>query len=195
MRQPILLAVLTLPLLCASAFADCRDDILSAMARAVTSGPYRVETVITMSGVVSESAVDIVPGEAMHASSKGAGMRHETVVIGERAWMNTDGTWQVMPPELAAGAVAALKSAAEVGAMADFTGEVCSGPSSVEGREVLTYAFDLRTDGSISHNEVQVDAATGLPIRLEAQTDGAGFASSSVGLYTYDKSIVIKPPA
>ena len=194
MRQPILVAVLTLPLLGAPAFADCRDDILSSMSRAVTSGPYRVESVITMFGAVSESVVDIIPGEAMYASSKGPGMRHETVVIGERAWMNTDGTWQPMPPDLAAGAVDALKAAAAVATMAGFTGETCSGPTLVEGREVLIYTFENKVDDAIAQSEVQVDAETGLPVRVETRTEMSGSMSTSVGLYTYDKTIVITPP-
>lgn len=195
MRQPLLLATFVLPILAAPALADCGEEIRAAMVRAVTSGPYHIETVITMQDAVSESVVDIVPGEAMRASGTSGGLRHETIVIGEQAWMNTDGSWQEMPTEMAASAVAALKSATgDPDALGDISHETCLGASVADGREVLTYSYEITSNGIISHSDVLVDSGTGLPIRTETQTNISGSNGTIVSTYTYDAAITVKAP-
>jgi hypothetical protein len=195
MRQPLLLAIFVLPILTAPALADCGEEIRAAMVRAVTSGPYHLETVVTLQGVVSESVVDIVPGKAMRALGSSGGLRHETVVIGEQGWMNTDGTWQEMPAEMAADAVAALKSATgSPDALGKISGESCLGASVSDGREVLTYSYDITSNGIISHSDVLVDSGTGLPIRTEMQTNISGSNGTIVSTYTYDAAITVEAP-
>lgn len=195
MRQPLLLATLALPILATPALADCGAEIRAAMVRAVSSGPYRVETVITMQGSVSESVVDIVPGEAMRASGTSGGLRHETVVIGEQAWMNTDGAWQEMPAEMSASAVAALKSATgDPNALGEISGETCQGPPVSDGRDVLTYSYQITSNGTSSHSDVLVDTGTGLPIRSETQTLISGSMGTIVSTYTYDAAITVEAP-
>ena len=195
MRQPLLLATFLLPILTAPALADCGEEIRAAMVRAVTSGPYHIETVITMQDAVSESFVDIVPGEAMRASGTSGGLRHETIVIGEQAWMNTDGSWQEMPAGMAASAVAALKSATgDPDGLGDISHETCLGASVADGREVLTYSYEITSNGIISHSDVLVDSATGLPIRTETQTNISGSNGTIVSTYTYDAAITVEAP-
>jgi hypothetical protein len=195
MRQPLLLAIFVLPILTAPGLADCGEEIRAAMVRAVTSGPYHLETVVTLQGVVSESVVDIVPGKAMRALGSSGGLRHETVVIGEQAWMNTDGSWQKMPGEMEAGAVAALEAATgDPGALGEISDETCTGPGVWGGRAVLAYSYDITSNGTVSHSDVLVDAGTGLPIRTETQTQISGSSSTIVSTYTYDAAITVEAP-
>lgn len=166
-----------------------------AMKRAIASGPYRVESVATMPDAVSESRVDIVPGKAMHAVSTSGELQYQTIVIGQRAWMNTDGSWQEMPAEMAATTVAGLKSAAaDPDTLGVISGETCLGASVVDGRDVLRYSYDMSTSGTLGHSDVMVDAATGLPIRTETQTTISGTMSTIVSTYTYDAAITVEAP-
>lgn len=195
MRQPLILALLALPTFTAPAFADCGEELRLAMKRAVTSGPYRVESIATMPGAVSESRIDIVPGKAMHAVSTSGELHYQTIVIGQRAWMNTDGSWQEMPAEMAASTVAGLKSAAaDPDTLGVISGETCLGASVVDGREVLRYSYDMSTSVAVGHSDVLVDADTGLPFRTETQTTISGMVSHIVSTYTYDAAITVEPP-
>jgi hypothetical protein len=195
MRQPLFLAILALPIFTAAALADCSEDLRLAMKRAVTSGPYRVESTATMPDAVSESRIDIVPGKAMHAVSTSGDLHYQTIVIGQRAWMNTDGSWQEMPAEMAAATVAGLKSAAaDPDTLGAISGETCLGAGVVDGRDVLRYSYDMRASGAVGHSDVLVDADTGLPIRTETQTTISGMVSKIVSTYTYDAAITVEAP-
>ncbi len=195
MRQPLLLALLALPVFTAPALANCGEELRLAMKRAISSGPYRVESMVTMPEAVSESRVDIVPGKAMHAVSTSGDLHHQTIVIGQRAWMNTDGSWQEMSGEMAAAAVAGLKSAAaDPDTLGIISGETCLGASVVDGRDVLRYGYDMRTSEAVGHSDVLVDAQTGLPIRTETRTTISGMVGTIVSTYTYDAAITVAAP-
>lgn len=195
MRQPLFFALLALPIFTAPALADCGEELRLAMKRAITSGPYRVQSTATMPEAVSESRIDIVPGKAMHAVSTSGELHYQTIVIGQRAWMNTDGSWQEMTGEMAATTVAGLKSAAaDPDTLGAISGETCLGASVVDGRDVLRYSYDMSTGETASHSDVLVDANTGLPVRTEMQTTIAGMVSNIVSTYTYDAAITIEPP-
>jgi len=189
MRILLGLAVACLPLLAVPAFADCADEIRSAMIAMANAGPQRiVSTARTKAGVI-EMVSEKVPG-AMHSRSVSGGVT-EFTVVGDRAWSKNGDDWTELPAETAAGFAAGL-GAESRNAFENISDAECPGLD--RHTFLISYRLTYRDGGAIVKAAIEADPVTGLPRRLQTWNSVAGEKSTAISQFTYDASITVTAP-
>lgn len=176
------------------AFADpCVDEIKAAMGKAMTSGPMRMESTITGATAMSMKG-EIVPPANMHAVVDTAGQVIEMTILDGKAWMNMAGAWMELPAAAAEQMTAGFNMA-DTSALDAMTDAKCLGTTNVNGKDVLSYSWNLAVDGSTTVNRAFVDPASGAPTRMETDVTAQGALTNVVVDYTYDPAVTITAPA
>ena len=65
----------------------------------------------------------------------------------------------------------------------------------VNGKDVLSYSWNLAVEGSTTANRAFVDPANGAPTRMETDVTASGAVTNVVVDYTYDPAVTITAPA
>ena len=176
------------------ALADpCVDEIKAAMGKAMTSGPMRMESTITGPTSMSMKG-EIVPPANMHAVVDAGGQVIEMTILDGKAWMNMAGIWTELPAA-AAEQMAAGFNMADTSALDAMTDAKCNGTTTVDGKELLSYSWNLDVDGSSTVNRAFVDPASGAPTRMETDVTAAGAVTNVVVDYAYDPAVTVTAPA
>lgn len=171
----------------------CVDEIKAAMGKAMTSGPMRMESTITGATAMSMKG-EIVPPANMHAVVDTAGQVIEMTILDGKAWMNMAGAWTELPAAAAAQMTAGFNMA-DTSALDAMTDAKCNGTTNVNGKDVLSYSWNLAVDGSTTANRAFVDPANGAPTRMETDVTASGAVTNVVVDYTYDPAVTITAPA
>ena len=176
------------------ALADpCVDEIKAAMGKAMTSGPMRMESTITGPTSMSMKG-EIVPPANMHAVVDAGGQVIEMTILDGKAWMNMAGIWTELPAA-AAEQMAAGFNMADTSALDAMTDAKCNGTTTVDGKDLLSYSWNLDVDGSSTVNRAFVDPASGAPTRMETDVTAAGAVTNVVVDYAYDPAVTVTAPA
>jgi len=182
------------PFAATPALADpCVDEIKAAMGKAMTSGPMRMESTITGPTSMSMKG-EIVPPANMHAVVDTGGQVIEMTILDGKAWMNMAGIWTELPAA-AAEQMAAGFNMADTSALDAMTDPKCNGTTTVDGKELLSYSWNLDVDGSSTVNRAFVDPASGAPTRMETDVTAAGAVTNVVVDYAYDPAVTVTAPA
>lgn len=189
MRIPMF-AVVALSAAVSPALADCKAD-LSALLKAQTSTPYRVEMTSTANGQSNRMTAEVIFPDSFHIKADGM----EMVMVNQKAWMNAGGTWQAMPAEAGASISSMIASGVSKGieAVKDVK---CLGSQDYEGQSYEAYSFATSGEamGISSTANVTLYAEGGMPAWLVVDGEAMGTKSVTVQKITPDPSISIKPP-
>ena len=178
------------------ASAACLDDIRTALALSMTSGPYRFTTAISAEAMTMSVVGSVIPPNAMHSTTELGGTTQEIIVVGDEGWMNTaESGWVVMPPDLTQTLQAAIEGLS-ASLWLDLENPQCLGAQTVEGSAYLAYGFEYTVGGATSVTTVYADPASGRPLRMQALATADGKTTTVTTRYAYDPAIVIAlPPA
>ncbi|MET3927632.1 hypothetical protein [Devosia sp. 2618] len=191
--------VLFFPNVSMPASADCIGDIVDAISRRVTGGPYQSITTVPTADLQFETVSTFVPPKAYAGVSSIGDTRTEVVVIGDEARMrNTNAftgaapAWMKLPP----GAATPLRSGAE-GRVApeELRGAHCPGERRKEGAPYQFYSYSYSRQARSFNVELLVDPVTGLPVEERISAAGDGSANTAVTLYRYDDTVTVDRPA
>lgn len=171
----------------------CVDEIKAAMGKAMTSGPMRMESTISGATPMSMKG-EIVPPANMHAVVDTAGQVIEMTILDGKAWMNMAGAWMELPAAAAEQMTAGFNMA-NTDALDSMTDAKCNGTTSVNGKDVLSYSWNLAVNGSSTVTRAFVDPASGAPTRMETDVTAQGTVTNVVVDYTYDPTVTITAPA
>jgi len=174
-------------------FADpCVDEIKAVMGKAMNSGPMRMESTISGATAMTMKG-EIVPPANMHAVVDTAGQVIEMTILDGKAWMNMAGNWMELPAAAAEQMTAGFKLA-DTGALDAMTDPKCNGTTNIDGKDLLSYSWNLDADGNATVNRVFVDPANGAPARVETDVTSSGVVTNVVVTYVYDPAITITAP-
>jgi hypothetical protein len=177
------------------AFADpCIDEITAAMGSALAAGPVRIDASIETPAGPMRIISEIVPPDAMHLELETSTEVTEVTMLGDQAWLNADGTWMALPPEAAAEMTGTLDMTPTPEQLATMRDTRCDGPTTVDGRQLLSYAYTADGESGTATNRFFIDPASKTPVRMESDLFVNGGKGSMVVSYTYDPAITVTPP-
>ena len=189
MRLVLSFVVVCLPFVAAPAFADCADEVRTALASLAQAGPQRIVSTSETKDGVTELISATVPG-AMHSRRTSDGVVSELTLLGDRAWSKDGDSWSELPVEKAAGLAAALK--ADSSMTFESIGDV-----ECLGIDTNTFLQSYRlsyVDVSVRiRAALQADPQTGLPSVLQTWSTGGG-KSTAISRFSYDASIIVEAP-
>jgi outer membrane lipoprotein-sorting protein len=184
MRRMLTAVALTIAVSTAAystAYADCKDEVSSALERQRKTSGFRMDTtMITEDGKV-DMTVDYALPDRMRQVVKSTKDPDpvETVVVGKYAWSHQQGQpWVPLNPKLTESLVSQMEET--LGDNPDPIGDfACLGKRSLDGKEMLAYEGENedpnKKDDPNAKNKpklpdrpvrvIYVDATTGLPMR------------------------------
>ena len=182
MRRPLtaLLTVSICALSSAAAYADCKDEVATALERQRQSSGFRMETkMITEDGKVDMTVDYVLPNRMRQiVTSTKDPVPVETVVVSPYAWTRRKGEpWALLNPQLTGQLISQMDETVgkDTGEVGEFE---CLGKKAVDGEQMLAYQGENDPPGpknvrakdkpKLPNRPVRViyvDATTGLPMR------------------------------
>lgn len=184
MRRMLTAVALTIAVSTAAsstAYADCKDEVSSALERQRKSSGFRMETTMISEDGKVDMTVDYVLPDRMRQVVKSANDPKpvETVVIGQNAWSRQQGeAWVPLNPKLTSDLVTQMQET--LGDNPDPIGDFsCLGKKPLDGKDMLAYQGEnedpnAKNDPNAKSKPklpdravrvIYVDATTGLPVR------------------------------
>jgi hypothetical protein len=207
---PSAAAFLLLAATAGSAAADCSTEVQEAVKKQTELKSFRMESnVISENGPLKITIDYVLPDRMRHVAVPASDPSPlETILIGDQAWANAGGGWQVVPDEEVQFLISQMKAAttASEEAVGDYD---CIGTETVEGRQLRGYRGLppkvkglKKPDGTPMRQTTQNDAIrivyidpdSGLPARsIYARADQLDKPIFKE-VYSYPKDISIEPP-
>ena len=175
---------------------DARAAVIAALVAQVQGGPYRMTTVTESSGAPFEVVGEVVPPDRYHTTNVFDGITTEMIIIGDVIWRKVDDTWTESSFVEGAAGLASINSPETItAAVSDAT---LVGSDTLAGVPVIVYRY-ISTFGEgefvvASDTTLWVDAASGLPLKIQSLSDIGGEKSTTTQTIVYDPSVTVKPP-
>ena len=175
---------------------DARAAVIAALVAQVQGGPYRMTTVTESSGAPFEVVGEVVPPDRYHTTNVFDGITTEMIIIGDVIWRKVDDTWIESSFVEGAAGLASINSPETItAAVSDAT---LVGSDTLAGVPVIVYRY-ISTFGEgefvvASDTTLWVDAASGLPLKIQSLSDIGGEKSTTTQTIVYDPSVTVKPP-
>lgn len=180
---------------------DCTKDVLAAFEKQRSSKAFRMAWTQATAEGSAEMTVDYIPPGKMLQTVKSAAMAgvQQTILVGDRAFAGSDGSFEELLPQFTQSIYAEVKSA--VGGPPPNIGAFeCVGTTSFDGKDLLAYRTadkDAKAGaaaGDALARTIYVDPAAGLPAyNVVAAASGKGEPVMKV-TYSYPTDIVIEAP-
>ena len=190
MRHVLRLAAFCLPLVAVPAFADCTGEIRQVLHGLMTAGPYTIVTAIKTGDSLEEATTRIIPPSAMRSRSVGGGRVTEMILLDGKAWMNYDGSWSELPPEIAEGMADTLLTEPTQ----EMVDAQCRGETIVEGKAYLAFSFGYAKSDTSSTITMYVDTHSRLPWRMLVTGKVGDATVKTVTTYSYGGDFDIVAP-
>jgi hypothetical protein len=169
--------------------------VSNAMAAQFSGGPYRALTTVESEGTITEMSAEVVPPANMHIVIGGGNM--EVILLDGTLWSKTGGSeWMQMgSPEMMQGMFDMISGQIE---RSELSNVQFVGSEPVMGEQADVYAFTstLGEGEQVMVSEVKlwISEASGLPIRMESTSSGAGVTSKATQTIEYDSTITVEAP-
>ena len=176
---------------------DAQEAVLNALRLQLTGGPYRAISTVAAEGTTTEMTAEVIPPSTMHLVIVAEGGNTEMIWTGEKLWMKSGETpWMEMPGgDMIQGMIDSVLTDVE---NSMITNVQLIGPESVEGEAATAYSYESSVgegDEMItSTNKLWISDVTGLPIKLESNSQAMGITSHTVQIIEYDESITTNHP-
>lgn len=193
----LLVAFASLLLLSMPAFADPREEVFAAWERMVEAGSYRSTLVTESAGLRYEQVIEIVLPDRLSMRGGPAG---EVVVTPEGAWMRPpeQAEWSEAPVSLRAMTQSLMGAEFIEQAKAGVQEVESLGAGEVDGQPTRRYRVRMTTTHfgveSKSVTLLDVDQASGRPLRQEIEAEAMGHLSRTVQGIEYLPELRIEPP-
>lgn len=169
--------------------------VSNAMAAQFNGGPYRAVTTVESEGTITEMTAEVVPPANMHIIIGGGNM--EVILLDGTLWSKTGGSeWMQMgSPEMMQGMFDMISGQIE---RSELTNVQFVGSEPVMGEQADAYTFTSTLgegeQAMVSEVKLWISQASGLPVRMESTSSGAGVTSKATQTIEYDSSITIEAP-
>lgn len=169
--------------------------VSNAMAAQFNGGPYRAVTTVESEGTITEMTAEVVPPANMHMIIGGGNM--EVILLDGTLWSKTGGSeWMQMgSPDMMQGMFDMISGQIE---RSELTNVQFVGSEPVMGEQTDAYTFTstLGEGEQVMVSEVKlwISQASGLPVRMESTSSGAGVTSKATQTIEYDSTITIEAP-
>ena len=180
--------------------ADCTTDVVAAFEKQRTSKASRVEFSQPTAEGEAEVKIDNIPPDKMlqTVTSPAVPGEQQTMLVGDRAFWGTSGTFEELQPQFTQSIVAEVRTVLAPAPQKPGNFE-CLGPTKFDNRDLVAYRTAEKippgTDpAKVMARTIYVDAATGLPaFNIVAALAGTADTVMKVK-YSYPNDIEIVAP-
>jgi len=181
--------------------ADCTMDVVAAFEKQRTSKAFRVEFSQPTAEGEAQMRIDYVPPDKMLQTVTSPAMpgEQQTMLVGDRAFSGTSGTFEELQPQFTQSIVAEVRTALAPAPQNPGSFE-CLGPAKLDNRDLVAYRtaekIPAGTDpAKVLARTIYVDPATGLPaFNVVAALAGTADPVMKVK-YSYPTDVEIIAPA
>jgi hypothetical protein len=189
----VLTALLSASPTLAAPDAACIAEIKAVMAGALQGGPHVIETHVDSPFGDTDTVSEMLPPRGMHSRSVTSMGVSELTYLDGKGWMNFDGTWQVMSPEMVAG-MAGVFDGSALELISDAVEAQCLGPVVLDNSQALGFTYAVEASGATTTSHYYVHPGTRLPIRMVTVSPTEAGTITVTSTFRYDASITITPP-
>lgn len=182
-------------LVTAPAFADCADEIKSAIAATLTTGPVSTVGAIAADGKAYRISAEYVPSGDLHLiadQTELGGELTEVTTVGDKGWQKVGDAWQDLPPEAVAEIKTNFANGSSIENLAGLADAQCLGEVELDGKKLLHYSFTNTAEGDVAAQKLWVDPANGAAVRQDMEMSGGAVTGSFT--YTYDPNVTVTAP-
>jgi hypothetical protein len=180
--------------------ADCTKDVVAAFEKQRTSKAFRVEFSQPTAEGEAQMRIDYIPPDKMLQTVTSPAMpgEQQTMLVGDRAYSGTSGTFEELQPQFTQSIVAEVRTA--LGASPQKPGSFeCLGSAKLDNRDLVAYrtveTIPPGTDpAKVVARTIYVDPATGLPAFNVVAAMGGNADPVMKVKYTYPNDIEIIAP-
>lgn len=170
---------------------DAQQAILQA-AQKLQQVSFKATTTITSGDQTQTSTLEFVPPDRYHLVSSAI----EAIIIGNDSYIKLGDQWSVSPIDISSIMQGIMTLPTDL--VSQISNWTYLGQENLDGTPAQVYSYDMQSSiGGIqanSSNKIWINAADGLPLKLESQADVNGVTTTTTNVYEYDPNLTIEAP-